>query len=87
MMYGLDWGGNWFGHTFFGGFFMIIVWVAIIVFVIWAIRELSGGNHNGRGHRNDGTDGGRTALTVLKERYAKGEIDKKEFEDKKKDLL
>lgn len=81
-MYGYGFDGNWFGHTFFGGFFMVIIWVAIIFFVVWLVREMSGANkkQDGAEHRK------KTALDILNERYAKGEIDRKEFEEKKKDL-
>ena len=74
MMYGLynDYGG-WFG----GGIMMILFWVAVIIFVVWIVREV-GGKNNGRSN---------STLDILKERYAKGEIDKKEFEEKKKDLI
>ena len=85
MMYEYGLNGGWYGHTLFGGFFMIIVWVAVIVFVVWVVREISYGNRNGRGS-GGGADGGKAALDILKERYAKGEIDRKEFEEKKKDL-
>lgn len=80
--YGLN--GGWYGHTLFGGFFMIIVWVAVILFVVWVVREFSSGNR--KGGEGGGTDRGKTALDILKERYAKGEIEKREFEEKKKDL-
>lgn len=82
MMYAYGFDGGWYGHPFFGGFFMIIVWVAIIFFVVWLVREMSGTNkkQDGKEHHS------KTALGILNERYAKGEIDKKEFEEKKKDL-
>lgn len=82
MMYGYGFDGSWFGHTVFGGFFMIFVWVAVIFFVVWLVREVSGTNKKQDGPAHHG----KTALDILNERYAKGEIDRKEFEEKKKDL-
>lgn len=82
MMYGYGLDGFWFGHTLFGGFSMIIVWIAVILFVVWLVREASGSNK-----KQDGpVHHGKTALDILKERYAKGEIDRKEFDEKKRDL-
>lgn len=66
----------------FGGLFMIVFWAfiifGIVMLVKWAVRESNGGSSFNGSHNN--------ALEILKERYAKGEIDKNEFEDKKKDL-
>lgn len=72
-----------YGFPVFGGFgwiFMVLFWGL----VIWGIVSLV------RGSMGNGS-GGRTieksALDILKERYAKGEINKEEFESKKKDLM
>ena len=82
-MYGLyeNYGGwgpggmmGWFG----GGLMMIVFWVLLVSFIVWIVREVGGKNTHSRPESS--------ALEILKERYAKGEIDKKEFEDKKKDL-
>ena len=58
----------------FNYFLMLIFWVALIVLVIWIILKLVKGKEE------------KSALEVLKHRYAKGEISKKEFESTKKDL-
>lgn len=78
---GPDMMGGW-GMGWFGGIFMIVFWILILVglvFVIkWLIQSTSGG-------RSDAASGNR-ALEILKERYARGDIDKSEFEAIKKDL-
>ena len=72
--------GNMFGWGLGGGIMMIIFWAAIVLFIVWIVREVGGRNNS------DKTRHGKSAIEILEERYAKGEIDKKEFEEKKKDL-
>lgn len=67
--------GSFFG--FFGMLVMLIFWILIIVAVIALIRWLIQGQGGAHGNRG---------LDILKERYAKGEINKEEFESKKRDL-
>ena len=69
----------------FGWIFMVVFWGLII----WAIVALvRGGFRNGHmcGHDRDNNVRGKdkSSLEILKERYAKGEIDKKEFTTKRK---
>src|SRR3990167_816482 len=65
------------GFAPFGMIFMILWWVLIIAGIVALVKWIS---------RNSGTAEGNSALEILKERYAKGEIDKKEFDERKKDL-
>lgn len=69
--------GNMFGA---GGIFMLVFWIVLIFLAVWMIREFSVRHHHHEGHASN------RALEILKERYAKGEISKDEFESKKKDI-
>ena len=68
-----------FGWMFFGGFWMIVFWGAIIALIVWVVIRLS--------RREDTTSSSKvSALDTAKERYAKGEITKAEFDQIKKDI-
>ena len=59
-----------------------IIWVLFWVIFALVISRLSWGRRYWRREWPE-----KTALDILKERYAKGEINKQEFEDKKKDIV
>ncbi|MEO8599489.1 MAG: SHOCT domain-containing protein [bacterium] len=70
------------GSFGFGWIFMILFWVVIIVGVIALVKWLI--TSSGMGRRSGGNN---AALDILKERYAKGEIDEQEFQKRKRDLI
>ena len=79
--------GNYLGgFGLIGPLFMIIFWVLIIWAIIALVRHGSGHHSGCCGDHGAGHDSGGKALDILKERYAKGEIKKEEYEQKKKDL-
>lgn len=68
------------GWGIFGFLWMILWWAMIAIGVVALARWLGHVRHHGW------PGGNRSAIDILKERYAKGEIEKKEFEEKKKDI-
>ncbi len=70
--------GN-FGFPFFGGIAMLVFWILIVVGAIYLIKSILS-NKPTEGCRHD------APLDILKRRYARGEIDKKEYENRKRDL-
>jgi putative membrane protein len=74
------WGGGWW--MFFGPVTMILVVAAAVAVVVLLVRWL-GGPVVGGIDRQPPT---KSALDILKERYARGEIDKQEYEERRRVL-
>jgi putative membrane protein len=74
----MGWGGGW-GWGWFGLIHTVLWWFLIILGIVVLAKWLFGGASKPPAPE-------RRALEILAERYARGEINKEEFEQKKKDL-
>ena len=63
----------------FGGGFMWIFWLVLIIAITWGAKVMTS-------NENKSSNKQKSALDLLKDRYARGEIDQHEFDQKKKDL-
>ncbi len=81
MMWWVD-GFHW-GWMLFGGLMMLLFWGGLIALAVAIIRALSGGTS--RSSKAE-PSGDKTALRILEERYAKGEVSKDEFETIRADI-
>ena len=70
------WGNGW-GWWVFGSLMMLVFWGGLAALIVFLVRG-SGGS-DGNAGRADSRD----ARAILEERFARGEISKEEFEERK----
>lgn len=72
----------------FGWLVSLLFIVLLVVGIVYLVRAMDGGRS--RWHRHDEELPARRedgAMRILRERYARGEIDREEFEQRRKDLI
>lgn len=89
------WGGPWGWHPFMivGPIFVLLAIIGMMAIFVWLVRWATRG-YPFHGHGSHyfhggcpwcgGPGRGRAALDILEERFARGEVDKAEFEEKRK---
>ena len=63
----------------FGGGFMWLFWIFLVIVIVWAVKTATGNS-------SSPPEKQKSVIDILKERYARGEIDQQEFEQKRKHL-
>ena len=80
----MGWNYGW-GMMFLGGLLMLLFWGIVIALAVWAIRKFTRSERDREegkplAFRED------SALEILKQRYAKGEISREEYQNMRRDL-
>ncbi|HXF65205.1 MAG TPA: SHOCT domain-containing protein [Burkholderiales bacterium] len=75
-----DYGWGWGWGMGLGMISMVLFWVLVVLGIVILVRWIAAGTHSAS------QPAARTALDILKERYARGEIGREEFEQKKRDI-
>jgi len=73
-----------FGHNdtmWFGGGYMWLFWILLIVAIVLAMKFVSGNSAGSSGARDD-----ESPMSILKKRYARGEIDEEEYNRRAREL-
>jgi len=77
------WGEGWYGW-FFGPVMMILFLAIAVAVVVLIVRWLGGTGHSGSA--TPVVPSRKHAIDILKDRFARGEIEKEEFEEKRRIL-
>lgn len=77
----MGWEGGWGPGWVFFGLVHVLWWVLILIGLVALVRWILV-----RGPRASRSPEEDRALAILRERYARGEIDKAQFEERKQDL-
>ncbi len=74
------WSMGW-GHLVFGHVMMLLYWGALVVLILFVVRAVQGSWPAPIASSSDDK-----AVEILRQRFARGEIDKDEFEARKRSL-
>jgi putative membrane protein len=79
----------WYGYGWGGGLLMLLsmlLWVAVFGLLVWALIRWLGPRATGGGMPPSGPTSGPSAMEILRQRYARGEIDAATFEQMRERL-
>lgn len=71
------WNGGWGMMGAWGMLPMLLFWIGLILLIVWVVRAAIGSNPSSRDTN---------ARELLDQRYARGELTRKEYEQIKKDI-
>jgi len=80
-MMGGGWGGYGYGYGLIHMIVPVVIFIGILALVVWLVRSVAGASihHLSSAQRPGGLD-------VLEERYARGDINRDDFLQKKRDI-